>query len=55
MEKVKSSCELHLFEGQGHGFFNYRNFEYYTKTVFEADEFLQSLGYLNKEPIIEIE
>ena len=55
MEKVKSSCELHLYEGQGHGFFNYTNFEYYKKTVSEADEFLQSLGYLNKEPIIEIE
>lgn len=55
MEKVKSRCELHLYEGQGHGFFNYKNFEYYKKTVSEADEFLQSLGYLNKEPIVEIE
>lgn len=55
MEKVKSNCELHLYEGQGHGFFNYTNFEYYKKTVSEADEFLQSLGYLSKEPIIEIE
>lgn len=55
MKKVNSSCELHLYEGQGHGFFNYKNFEYYKKTVSEADEFLQSLGYLDKEPIIEIE
>jgi acetyl esterase len=55
MEKVKSRCELHLYEGQGHGFFNYNNFEYYRKTVSEADEFLQSLGYLNKEPVIIIE
>ena len=55
MERVNSNCELHLYEGQGHGFFNYINFEYYKKTVSEADEFLQSLGYLNKEPIIEIE
>ena len=55
MEKVKSRCELYLYEGQGHGFFNYENFEYYKKTVSEADKFLQSLGYLNKEPIIEIE
>ena len=55
MEKVSSRCELHLYEGQGHGFFNYNNFEYYKKTVSEADEFLQSLGYLNKEPTIEIE
>lgn len=55
MEKVKSRCELHLYEGQGHGFFNYKNFEYYKKTISVADEFLQSLGYLNKEPVIEIE
>jgi acetyl esterase len=55
MEKVNSRCELHLYEGQGHGFFNYKNFDYYKKTVSEADEFLQSLGYLNKKPIIEIE
>jgi acetyl esterase len=55
MEKVSSRCELHLYEGQGHGFFNYKNFDYYKKTVFEADEFLQSIGYLNTEPIIEIE
>jgi len=54
MEKVNSRCELHLYEGQGHGFFNYNNFNYYKKTVSETDEFLQSLGYLNKEPVIEI-
>ena len=54
MGKVKSQCVLKLYEGQGHGFFNYKNFEYYKKTVFEADEFLQSLGYLKKLPIVEI-
>lgn len=55
MEKVNGTCELHLYEGQGHGFFNYKNFEYYKKTVTEADKFIQSIGYLNKEPIIKIE
>lgn len=55
MERVKSRCELHLYEGQGHGFFNYDNFDYYKKTVSEANEFLQSLGYLKKQPVIEIE
>lgn len=55
MEKVKSRCELHFYEGQGHGFFNYVNIEYYKKTVSKADEFLQSLGYLNKKLIIENE
>ncbi|WP_198675269.1 alpha/beta hydrolase [Pleomorphovibrio marinus] len=55
MEKVESRCEVSLFEGQGHGFFNYTNFEYYKKTLSESDEFLQTLGYLNAEPKIEIE
>ena len=55
MEKVQSRCDLKLFEGQGHGFFNSSNSDYYKKTVFEADNFLQSLGYLKKEPIIKIE
>ena len=54
MEKVKSRCELFLYEGQGHGFFNYKNLEYYKKTVAETDTFLQSLGYLSKDPIVEI-
>jgi acetyl esterase/lipase len=46
MEKVKSRCDLFLYEGQGHGFFNYKNLEYYKKTVSEADTFLQSIGFL---------
>lgn len=54
MEKVKSRCDLFIYEGQGHGFFNYKNLEYYKKTVLETDTFLQSLGYLNKTPIVEI-
>jgi len=54
MEKVKSRCDLFLYEGQGHGFFNYKNFEFYKKTLSETDIFLQSLGYLNKTPLIEI-
>ncbi|MEN8187304.1 MAG: alpha/beta hydrolase [Bacteroidota bacterium] len=55
MEKVESRCELRLYEGEGHGFFNYKNIGYYKKTVLEADRFLQSLGYLKNEPIIKIE
>lgn len=55
MEKVGSNCELFLYEGQGHGFFNIGNFEYYKKTVLEADRFLQSLGYLKEQPKVEIE
>lgn len=55
LEKVKTRCNLFLYEGQPHGFFNYKNFEYYQKTVKETDLFLQSLGYLAAEPNIEIE
>ena len=55
MEKIESICELKLYKGEGHGFFNYSNIENYKKTVFEADNFLQSLGYLKEEPKIKIE
>ncbi|WP_157493816.1 alpha/beta hydrolase [Draconibacterium sediminis] len=55
MEKVGSICELYLYEGEGHGFFNYKNFENYKKTVYEADNFLQSLGYIENDTSIEIE
>lgn len=53
MEKVGSRCELRLYEGESHGFFNRE--EYYKKTVFETDKFLQSLGYLKISPVIKIE
>ncbi|MDN5204543.1 alpha/beta hydrolase [Fulvivirgaceae bacterium BMA10] len=55
MDKVESRCDLFLYEGVGHGFFNYRNFEFYKKTLIEADKFLVSLGYLEDEPIVKIE
>ena len=55
MEKVGSRCDLFLYEGEGHGFFNYRNIENYRNTVSEADRFLVSLGYLKEEPVVEIE
>lgn len=55
MEKVGSKCRLKLYEGEGHGFFNYRNLDLYKETVLEMDQFLQSLGYLEQNPVIEIE
>lgn len=54
MNKVGSRCELFLYQGKEHGFFNYNKLENYKNTVSEADTFLQSLGYLKKDPIIEI-
>ena len=55
MEKVESRCDLKLYEGEGHGFFNYANLKAYKSTVAAADQFLVSLGYLKKEPIINID
>lgn len=46
-------CDLHLYKGQGHGFFNFRNKANYTKTVIEMDRFLASLGYLKGEPTLQ--
>ncbi len=54
MQKVRSRCDLKLYEGQGHGFFNYRNLDLYRQTVLETDLFLQSLGFLEKEPLVKI-
>ena len=53
MERVGSLCELKIYEG-GHGFFNYDHFKNYKKTLEAADEFLQSLNYLEPEPEIQI-
>lgn len=54
MEKVGSICKLELYEGQSHGFFNYKNRVYFNKTVLAADAFLQELGYLNETPKVNI-
>ena len=48
MEKVGSRCDLYLYEGEGHGFFNYRNYEIYQDTRDKADEFLISTGFLQE-------
>jgi len=55
MDKVESRCDLKLYEGAKHGFFNYKHFKNYKKIVDETDGFLVSLGFLNKEPIVKIE
>ena len=57
MKTVGSRSELVLFEGEGHGFFNFGKGEgkAYRKTVRLMDEFLTSLGWLTGEPTIEME
>jgi acetyl esterase len=43
----KNKCELHLYEGQGHGFFNYRHKDNYIRTVATAEAFLLSIGFID--------
>ncbi len=51
MTKAGVRCDLHLYEGEQHGFFNSKNQDgkYYILTVRESDNFLQSLGWLHGE------
>lgn len=50
MDEVNSRCDLFLYEGQEHSFFN--KGKYFKKTLIETDKFLASLGYLKGEPTI---
>jgi acetyl esterase/lipase len=52
MEKVGARCDLHLYEGQAHGFFNKAR---YYETLLETDKFLASLGFLKGEPTLQNE
>lgn len=53
MEEKGRRCDLHIYKDQPHGFFNFKNRNYYTKTLMEADRFLASLGYLGGEPTLQ--
>ena len=53
MEKVGSRCELCLYEGEGHGFFNFGRSQHYESTVNAAESFLVSLGYLEENARVE--
>lgn len=48
VQTMGGRCDLHLYEGQPHGFFNYneKTMANFRDTVLKTDEFLQSLGYL---------
>jgi acetyl esterase/lipase len=54
MIAVGARCDLHVYPGQKHGFFNIRNREHYAKTVIAMDKFLTSLGWLKGEPTIKV-
>jgi acetyl esterase/lipase len=55
MKKAGNRCELVGYDGQGHGFFNYKPADnsYFIATAKEMDKFLASLGYLKGPPTIE--
>lgn len=54
IEKLGSRCEVHLYDGQEHGFFNYgrNNNRYYELTLTETDKFLASLGWITGPPTL---
>jgi acetyl esterase len=51
MEDAGVRCDLHLYQGEPHGFFNSTKKKGYQETLMEMDHFLISLGYL--EPVVE--
>lgn len=56
MAKLGSRCELFLYEGQPHGFFNRsRSPKHFLTTVTEMDRFLASLGYIQGSPTIQLD
>ena len=48
MEKVKSRCDLKIYDGGKHGFFNYKKEDpsFYNKTLADTEVFLRDLGYI---------
>lgn len=55
MEAAGVKCEVHIYEGMPHGFFNYGKYDGkpYYETVLASDKFLQSLGWLQGKATIE--
>lgn len=56
MDQAGVCSMLFLYEGQEHGFFNFKDSGniYFYKTVIEMDKFLMSLGYISGSPTIKI-
>jgi acetyl esterase/lipase len=55
MNEVGTRCDVWTYNDQVHAFFNYRDGAnpYYDATVYEADRFLTSLGYLEGAPTLQ--
>lgn len=54
MEATGCRCDLFVYDGRGHAFFNHSSKEshYFFQTLLESDRFLTSLGYLKGAPWI---
>ena len=55
MNEAGNRCEFHLFDGEGHAFFNYhvhRHHEPIAEKLRLTDEFLCKLGYLKGKPFV---
>jgi acetyl esterase len=52
IENVGGRCDLHLYDGQEHGFFNYGRGDntHFRLTLLETDRFLASIGFLSGPP-----
>ncbi|WP_347840844.1 alpha/beta hydrolase [uncultured Draconibacterium sp.] len=52
MNEAGCRCDLFLYDGAGHGFFNNYKYDgkFYMETVRETDLFLKSLGYIKGKP-----
>ena len=55
MKAAGNRCDLRVYDGEGHGFFNYFDGAnpMFTETMRETDRFLASLGYVAGEPTID--
>jgi acetyl esterase/lipase len=54
MEDLGRTCELHVYKGYGHGFFNFGKYDQkpFRATAHATDRFLVSVGLLEGEPTI---
>jgi acetyl esterase len=53
MAEAGSRCDIHLYKGQEHGFFNFGRKEgKFLQTLYQADLFLSDLGFLKGMPSI---
>ncbi len=51
MKKKKNPTEVHLYEGLGHGFFNFNvSFDVYQATINQMDDFLIAQGFVEADP-----